>query len=393
MTNPDRIKARIEFLYERYTNATATRAELAEFFEYASDPANEAVFESLMSGSWDELYQKGRELDQTKQAPVHSIAPAKTGRSMNFRRIAAAASVILLLGAGAFYKFSMRSTKDIATAPESQPAKPDIAPGTSKAVLTLSNGSIIILDSAQKGLLAIQSGTDIIKTGSGQLAYNISKEKSTTTATAFNTLSTPRGGQFQLTLPDGTKVWLNAASSITYPTAFTGNDRKVTITGEAYFEVVHNANTPFRVTVNETEIEDIGTRFNINAYPDELEMKTTLIEGSVKVINATNKKILKPGQQIQINRDGEINVNSHADIDQTLAWKNGLFNFNGASLETVLRQLSRWYDVDIVYNAKIPAKKFGGEIQRDLNLSEVLEVLKETGVHYKIENKKLYVMP
>jgi ferric-dicitrate binding protein FerR (iron transport regulator) len=206
-------------------------------------------------------------------------------------------------------------------------------------------------------------------------------------------MSTPRGGQYALKLPDGTQVWLNSASSITYPTAFTGNERTVSITGEAYFEVMNDKSKPFHVMVNDMDVLVLGTHFNINSYQEERAVRTTLLEGSVKISQgASTGVILTPGQQAKVEQQ-QIKVINGADLEQVMAWKNGLFNFNKLSLEEIIRQLSRWYDVDVVYQGTIAPKKFGGEIERDLNLLEVLDVLKEAGVHFSIEGKRLIVMP
>jgi ferric-dicitrate binding protein FerR (iron transport regulator) len=209
----------------------------------------------------------------------------------------------------------------------------------------------------------------------------------------YNTMNTPPGGQYKLKLPDGTNVWLNAASSITYPTAFMGKDRTVTITGEAYFEVANDRLKPFHVKVNEMDVEVFGTHFNVNAYNDEPAVKTTLLEGSVKVSKYAASVILKPGEQTSVSQSSYPSQPIPVETDLVMAWKNGLFNFNKVSLQDVMKQIARWYDVQIVYQGEIRPKKFGGEIQRDLNLSEVLEGLKETGIHFRIEGKKLIVLP
>ena len=260
-----------------------------------------------------------------------------------------------------------------------------------KAILTLSDGSTIILDDAKNGQVAQQGGTQIAKLANGQLVYNALDGKPA--EVVFNTLTTPRGGQFKLTLPDGSEVWLNASSSIKYPTAFIGNERKVEISGEAYFEIVHNAAKPFKVSVNGMEVKVLGTHFNINAYNDEASVKTTLLEGSISLTKADAATTLKPGQQAQLGNGGNIKVIDNVDIDQVVAWKNGYFSFNRADLQTVMRQIARWYDVDISYEGKIPERQFGGKIDRNSNASEVLKILEESKVHFRIEEKKIIVTP
>ncbi|SDG27737.1 FecR family protein [Chitinophaga filiformis] len=305
-----------------------------------------------------------------------------------------AASVVLLLGISSYLWLTNHRSKDQATISAGSLAQNEIRPGSNKAILTLAGGQQIILDSTVNGLVAQQGGATITKLSNGQLAYQINKGN--VTGRVYNTMSTPRGGQYSLLLPDGTGVWLNAASSITYPTVFTGNNREVVISGEVYFEVAKESARPFRVKVNDMVVEVLGTHFNINSYTDESTIKTTLLEGIIKVVQRkmggeTLAVVLKPGQQALAAE--QIKVVDHADVDQAMAWKNGLFNFNKLTIQEVLRQLSRWYDVDVVYQGIVTPRKFGGEIGRDLNLSEVLDGLEAAGVHFKVEGKKLIVIP
>jgi ferric-dicitrate binding protein FerR (iron transport regulator) len=232
----------------------------------------------------------------------------------------------------------------------------------------------------------------VVKQSNGQLAYNTQNEKPT--EVLYNTLTTPRGGQYQLVLPDGSKVWLNAASAISYPTAFTGSERKVEIKGEAYFEIAKNTAMPFIVKVNDAQVQVLGTHFNINAYSDEDAIKTTLLEGAVKVTKDAASTLLKPGQQAILGRSSnEIRVQENTDLDAVLAWKNGYFSFNQTDLATIMRQIARWYDVDIVYSDKVPERRFGGEIPRNTNAAEVLKMLEESKVHFRIEGRKVIVLP
>jgi hypothetical protein len=282
--------------------------------------------------------------------------------------------------------------------------KVDVLPGKNGAILTLADGGRVLLDSLGNGVVTTQ-GKTTVRIKNGQLVYDAPVKEN---EALYNTMTTPKGRQYQLILPDGSIVWLNAASSITYPTAFIGNNRTVSITGEAYFEVAKNKSKPFYVKLNDMEVEVLGTRFNINAYKEEDAIRTTLLAGSVKVIQIPLDKggsreatggldahaaILNPGEQATLLQNATFNIQHNINTDQVMAWKNGMFNFNKLSLQEVLRQLSRWYDVEVVYEGTIPPKKFGGEIQRDLNLSEVLEGLQAIGLHFKIERKKLIVMP
>lgn len=312
---------------------------------------------------------------------------------------AIAASVILLFSVGMLWKFGTISknqpivTSKIATHKKVQ----DIAPGGNKAILILMDGSSLVLDSSANGMISQQGNVSIQKLENGQLAYNVNgKEIKENEEGFYNTISTPRGGQYHITLSDGTKIWLNAASSIRFPVVFTGKTRKVEITGEAYFEVAKNKEMPFHVKAGSSEIEVLGTHFNVNAYFDEYSIKTTLLEGSVKVSNnleggKSSSVYLVPGQQAGINKAGKINVSNNADFEETLAWKNGRFHFKSADLSSILRQISRWYNVDIEYNGKVDLH-FSGQLTRNENVSKVLEKLELTGeVNFKIDGNKIIV--
>jgi transmembrane sensor len=419
--------SRMEYLWQQYLGKKASDAELEELFTLIADPARReehAVFleslaartspvkdydpkewQFLIDAALDKLPAES-ELRAVPGSHAESEVPAETEMtpvrripffSRPLTRIAAAAIILIAIGGVTefiLHKNYSEKPSNVITTPA-----PDIAPGGNKAILTLSNGSKIILDSAANGTLATQGNSNIIKTDSGKLLYShvgtpLSQGRGAGgEENMYNTLSTPRGGQYQLTLPDGTKVWLNAASSITYPTAFTGESRKVSITGEAYFEVVHNNKQPFSVTVNGMDVKDIGTHFNINAYPDEQWMNTTLLEGKVEVTIKNQIVTLTPGQQSQARND-VFNIIQLPNPDKFIAWKNGLFNFQDVKLEEAMRQLSRWYDIDVVYEKNIPDIEFGGTIKQDLTLSHLLKLLEGAGVHFRIEQgRKLVVLP
>jgi ferric-dicitrate binding protein FerR (iron transport regulator) len=267
----------------------------------------------------------------------------------------------------------------------------DIPPGEIKAVLTLADGSKIYLDSAGNGKLADQAGITI-SNENGQLVYK--QNGTATNAAQYNTLTTAKGETFVAQLADGTLAWLNAGSSIRYPVAFTGSERVVEITGEVYFEVKHDATKPFHVKANGMDIQVLGTHFNVNDYNDEASIKTTLIEGSLKVSAGDKIKILKPRQQAQVfnsANEAAIRVISDVNTDEVIAWKNGLFNFNGADIPTALRQLARWYNIEVVYEGEIPKDKFMGEVGRDLTLSQALKILERAGLQFKVDGRKLIV--
>jgi ferric-dicitrate binding protein FerR (iron transport regulator) len=305
-------------------------------------------------------------------------------------RIAAAASVIGLLVLGTFFWFNWDEQKEVAQKEvKATPYKNDVPPGGDKAILRLADGSTIVLDDVQNGILTQQGSTKVIKVG-GKLAYDAlnagSKE------IVYNTISTPRGGQYRVELPDGSQVWLNAASSIHFPTAFVGKDRRVEISGEAYFEVAENPFMPFIVRVNGAEVQVLGTHFNVMAYKEEAAVKTTLLEGSVRFVSGNSSNMLKPGQQSQLTKDGQVKVESGVDVDEVMAWKNGMFYFENADIETVMRQLSRWYDVEVDFKSKRAYDPLYAEIPRNTKLSDALKALELSGsAKFDIEGKKIVV--
>lgn len=316
-----------------------------------------AVFKKLMDADKPE---------QTRTIPLRYTIPA-----------AAAAILIIILTTYFYTTHTGKTTTTIAQ-------QEDIAPGHNGAILTLSNGSRLTLDSMHNGIIATQGGSQI-KLQNGQLAYTNSRQAEQIT---YNTLTTPKGRQFRIELPDGSTVWLNAASSIRYPTTFTGAERTVEITGEAYFDIAKQANTPFRIITRHTKIEVLGTQFNVNAYDDEPATSTTLLQGSIRV----NKDILKPGQQAQTTQTAQ-HIITTADTGKITAWKNGLFNFEDATLEEIMRQLERWYDIKVVYESNIPHLEFVGKMNRDMPLSGVLLALRKSEVHFRVEGRKLIVLP
>ncbi|HEY5393107.1 MAG TPA: FecR domain-containing protein, partial [Hanamia sp.] len=293
----------------------------------------------------------------------------------------AAASVILLLGSFSYFLFFHKSTKPTQIAREFYN---DVkAPQSNKAMITLANGQKVYLDSVGNGALAIQGNVKLVKMANGKIVYQTNSSK-VISKIEYNTLSNPRGSKvLNMTLADGSKVWLNAGSSLRYPVLFIGNERKVSVTGEAYFEVAHNASKPFVVNKGSVDIRVLGTHFNVNAFEDDDNtIKVTLLEGSVKINNGHTSGLLKPGQQASVSK--EIKVESDVDIDMVMAWKNGFFEFDNASLQNALKQISRWYDVDVVYEGSNQPREFVGEMQRDLNLSEVLKILEKNKVHFRI---------
>ena len=303
---------------------------------------------------------------------------------------ASAAAVITAIAAISFLQFT--PSKKIAVAKLIKPNQLDIKtlqPGTSKAQLMLADGSVISLDSSRSLHLQEADGTSIDKQ-SGKLVYK--DDNGGNRKILFNTLSTPRGGEFQLELPDGSKVWLNATSSIKFPTRFEGKDRTVFLHGEAYFEVAKNKQMPFYVKLdNDLAVEVTGTHFNIMGYNDESEIRTTLVEGSVKVTHENNTVFLSPSKQAIMKRGNETLLVSDADVDKALAWKKGMIEFEGNDLPYIMRQLSRWYNIDIDLKNDVSKGTYKGAIRRQAPLMDVLEILKLAGVKYKMEDKKLIV--
>jgi transmembrane sensor len=316
-------------------------------------------------------------------ATIHEAPVIPMGQRRSHRRIWwAAASVLLILGSATYVFLARMRTPQTSRIPVAA-RMPAVLPGGNKAVLTIGDGRRITLDSTAKGVIAMQGSVSALNCN-GQLSYSGEGGKA---SVVYNTITVPRGGQYRLVLPDGTRVWLNAASSLTFPTAFTDRQRRVELTGEGYFEVTHRPATPFLVKAGKVEVRDIGTAFNVNAYMDETSLKTTLVEGAVGV----NKTPLQPGQQAQLGSDGVIRVVAHADVAEATAWKNGYFDFEQADLPTIMRQLSRWYNLDIEYQGKMPPGDFRARMPRNTSASEVLRILEANGVHCAIEGKKLIV--
>ena len=302
----------------------------------------------------------------------------------------AAASFILLLGGFSYFLFFNKTPKPVQIA---KVLPGDIkAPQSNRATITLANGQKVFLDSVGNGALAVQGNVKLVKLPGGEIVYQKNSGE-ISGRMEYNTLSNPRGSKvINMILADGSKVWLNAGSALTYPIAFVGNERKVSVTGEAYFEVAHDISKPFMVNNGSMNIRVLGTHFNVNAFEDDgHDIEVTLLEGSVKINNGNATGLLKPGQQARVNR--EVKIVNDVDLDIVMAWKNGYFQFDNASLQNVLKQVSRWYDVNVVYKGNNQPREFVGEIQRDLSLSEVIKILEKNKVHFKIERRELIVLP
>ncbi len=326
------------------------------------------------------------------QSQMHPPTQSKRFRKRYW--IASTAAAILIAMSTALYVYHTSTQKVAETTTQ---FASDIQPGGNKAVLTLADGSRIVLDSIGEGEVIQYHGTKFIKTADGQLiceSLNNPKESLKSLYHAFNTIETPMGGQYQVILSDGTKVWLNAASSIKYPVAFSGNERRVELTGEAYFEVAKNKSMPFKVIVDRQEIVVLGTHFNVNAYRDEASIKTTLIEGSVQVglRNTSTTHVLKPGQQSELS--GDIFKIHKVDVEEAIDWKNGYFIFNNMEVRTAMRKIAKWYDIEIAYQGNFDEIYFGGSVSRSNPLLKTLEILEATGnMHFKVEGRRITIMP
>lgn len=373
-------------LIHKYNKGIATEEEInfIESFDNAFDlkddlitDENESSFQDIKSSIKNGIEDRIIALDKKKRPYYQTI----------YRY--AAAAVILLIASVTI--FIMR--KDGNSRSNTKQTAQVIRPGGNKATLTLSNGKRIVLDEAHNGQIAQQSNVNITKTANNQIVYAATSNGSEQAAyTLQNTISTPNGGQYQLVLPDGTKAILNAATSLTYPAEFHGSERLVQLNGEAYFEVAKNKKMPFRVKAGNQTVEVLGTHFNVNAYTDEAFVKTTLLEGSVKVSSGENSTLIVPGEQA-ITNDGQGGaiVKRIVDVDKETAWKNGLFSFEDEDLKSIMRQVARWYDVKVVYAGNLPDEKFIGEISRASNLSDVFKILELNHVHFDVQGKTVTV--
>lgn len=387
---------RFQQLIENYLSGKLTESERLELSSFIKNEGGPDALETAVEQQLQRReYAVTEDLPATENRMLRGIFEkvnhekrSKVVSLINKRWFRYAASIVLVSGlaAIAFFWNANKNSQEISKTDQAIPA--EIFPGGEKALLTLADGRIIELDSATNGKLADQGGVRVVKLANGQIAYDL--HGLPPGEVLWNTMSTPTGGQYGLVLPDGSKVWLNAASSITFPTVFHANERRVKISGEAYFEVAKNKQQPFFVDVNGQSVEVLGTSFNINSYKEENVIKTALVTGSVKVIKGKKEYILTPGYEAIVDGTENILV-QQANLDQVLAWKNGLFNFNGLELPVVMRQLERWYDVKVKYPDNIPKILFRGKIYRTAQLSEALEIFKMLGVKFRLEGKTLII--
>lgn len=374
----------------KYLNGELTESEAAALETWIqADPANEQLFKELTN---EEHLRKELAImdsfpvEEAKQAFLNKLKPVPMKRR-NLSWYYAAASVVVLLSIGLLLRNSSPKTEaPVNIAAELKKAEL-IAPAADKAILTMANGQKIEISPSTSGLISKQDKVDLVAED-GEIRYNA---QGTTDKMQYNTLTTPKGGQYKLVLEDGTKLWINAQSSVTFPVAFIGNERKVVLHGEGYFEVAPDAKRPFRVEIDHGIVEAIGTAFNVNSYEDEPNSKTTLLEGKVRVRSNKEDIVLVPGQQARISVAGEIKKSTDVDTESEVAWKNGQFVFKSATVPEIMKQLSRWYDIDVQFQHELKQDKFSGIVNRTGNLADVLRILHEGGIRFKINNKSITI--
>jgi transmembrane sensor len=409
-------EAQFKILLERYLKDILSVEELPAFIEYLRYYSNtgqlqQAIEQALTDNNFRGISDPSRTeiifqkiLQQAAASgsiampvkPVYEIRHTRD-RSRVVRWLTAAAVMVAVFTGTYLILQKKKSASELASHSQTtQPLANDAAPGTNKAVLKLADGSEIMLDDTGMGMITQQGNTKVFKLENGELSYKAGPGSES--EIVYNTLSTPRGGQYQLVLPDGSKVWLNASSSLRYPAFFGGKERIVELTGEAYFEVANNSKMPFMVYVNNLKVEVLGTHFNIMSYDNEKTVNTTLLEGSVKLSSTASDKIpeqgikLRPGQQATLDKNISLMNVHEADVESAIAWKNGMFQFKSDDIQTIMRQVERWYDVDVNYAGKIPEGHYSGTIERNNKLSIVLEILEESGLKFKIEGKMLTIL-
>jgi transmembrane sensor len=382
-------KQRYLNLLEKYLAGKSTRKEEALLDEYYKR------LEEMSDVSLSDEQEHGLKVSIMEKISASIDSPNEQSEQIvkrSYRIWYAAASILIMIAVGSFFVRRDKKAEMIGKVPDA--TKQDIRPGSNKAVLTLSSGEQIVLTEPHAGILAREGATQIIKKENGELVYNLeNKTSGHNTKPVHNTITVPRGGQYQLVLSDGSKVLLNAASSLTYPAEFNGRYRNVELKGEGYFEVAKNASMPFIVKANNVEVRVLGTHFNISAYSDDANITTTLIEGAVSMNKGKQTKRLAPGQQgISAYTTGEISVQP-ANIEQTMGWVKGNFVFKDLNIKEVMKIASRWYDIEVEYRGNVQSKKFGGTTSRFSNITELLDYMKITGgVNYKIEGRRVILM-
>lgn len=369
-------------LQEKYLAGLCTDEELALLHQHEAD------FE-LLDQPWTYVQGDQQQVKEKILKQLHASMEERPHKTNPFRYYYAAAAVLLVgIFVFLFYPHTNSPEQNLAAARHSR--KEIIKPGTTKATLTLADGDVINLDDVQSGLVFRQGNVAINKVANGKLVYDV--HSASRKPGGYNTISTPRGGTYQVVLPDGSNVWLNAASSLRFPAVFSGKERHVELQGEAYFEVAKNKEKPFKVAVNGMDVEVLGTHFNVNAYSDEAQIKTTLLEGSVKLNAGKRQQLLQPGQQARLGKQSDFMV-AEVNVEEAVAWKKGYFIFENENIESIMRKVARWYDVEVSYQGKVDQGRYGGTVSRFDNVEGVLKSLELTGsVRFKIEGRRITVM-
>ncbi|MDH7460270.1 FecR domain-containing protein [Chitinophagaceae bacterium 26-R-25] len=389
---------RLSYLYYQFLNDTASLEELAELKEYFNNPRYQEEIKLLMDQDWNFVGDISRELPSERSEIIYDqiISKKKRVRSIKLpKRMAVAAVLLVALGSISYYFLSdyKANSKLAAVAPKGSQAQ-DIPSGTNKAILKLANGKVIALNEVKQGELLVEHGSTILKKADGQLVYTSDNQSLSNDKVYLNTIEVPRGGEYKLTLPDGTTVYMNAASSLIYPTRFDARERAVTLSGEAYFEVAGNPRVPFKVNVlNKQSVDVLGTSFNISAYADDAEIRTTLVDGAVKVVAQNNSVVLKPGEMAS----GDINssrfIITNIDTAEVLGWKNGYFIFNNESLKSIITKISRWYDVDVTIKGSVDGINVIGNYDRKKTLMSLLKGIElSNNIQFIVKNKKITVI-
>ncbi|RYY28573.1 MAG: FecR family protein [Sphingobacteriaceae bacterium] len=388
---------RLDYLYRQYISNDYSDDELQEFTEMLNNPAEQQHLATLMDGTWDELKANGlRDITADKANDIYFSVTAnrQIKPKNNYYWIGIAATLFLAALFGIyFYLPGRHSAKPTSFITQKTKPVTEVLPGADRAVLTLGNGKQVILNDTKTNAITIQPDVVVHQNKTG-LVYAVNKTSlQQPAALSYNTITVPKGGQYQLSLTDGTQVFLNAGSALTYPAKFSGNTREVTLKGEAYFEVAKNPAMPFKVNVVEKQqIEVLGTHFNVKAYADEAAVNTTLLEGSVKILSAQNQVVLKPGQMAVNHPAKNITVKT-ADLDEVMAWKNGVFIFNNENIVGIMQKVARWYNVDVVFKGDMANVNFTGNYSRQKSLNNLLKSIALINkIHFVMEGRSVTVI-
>lgn len=416
------LNGRVKYLLDQHSKGLLTAGETAELTEILSNNdydhlVQEALkdmlkehrhTEELSKKEWEpvlhrilnngdtlQIQENNQQHEYKVLTPVHPMRYYKRGSGIKWMAVAGSI-VFIMTTLYLFFHAGKESLQQVSEANKSSINQLPVRPGGNKAYLTLFDGTVINLDSMATGSFTIQGNARVIKKDSGQLEYVFSKANAS--EPVYNTITTPKGGKYKIILPDGTRVWLNAGSSLKFPVAFAGKSRKVYLQGEGYFEVSKNPLMPFYVNAGNSLVEVLGTHFNVNAYEDEDAVSTTLLEGKVKVDqNGTAGNtppasvILKPGEQAELSKNGQITTMRDINIDEVVAWKEGFFDFKNIPVTDLMRQIVRWYDVDVEYRGEVPDTKLTGKISRDVNLDKLIDMLQYAGLNMKVADRKITI--